>query len=128
MPLEKWILNREYTLKETEKILESKLDGIDPSQIEEPEAYVAVPAINAISYSYQSDVLLNMYANLLASSMLKDRKWKVHPSYVEIIKQLLPDEAKLLMHIANNTGENEYPLISLSMEKPFQIVENTIMF
>lgn len=37
-----------------------------------------------------------MYANLLAASMQKDKKWGVHPAFIDIIKQLTPDEAKLL--------------------------------
>ncbi|OQY41911.1 MAG: hypothetical protein B6227_03800 [Fusobacteriia bacterium 4572_74] len=29
----------------------------------------------------------------------------MHPSFVEIIKQLLPDEAKLIKEISNSNGE-----------------------
>lgn len=115
--VEKWILNKEYTIKETQKLLEYKLANFDPSKIEPPEAYVAVPAINALSYTYNCNELLDMYANLLASSMIKEKKWDVHPSYVEIIKQLSPDEAKLLKHIASQKCENEFPLINIVMEK-----------
>lgn len=115
--VEKWILNKEYSLKETKKMLEFKLKNINPEKIKEPEAYVAVPTINALSYSYASDDLLDLYANLLASSMISDTKWKVHPSFVEIIKQLSPDEAKLLKHLSNLECNNEYPLINLCMEK-----------
>ena len=46
-----------------------------------------------------NEELRNMYANLLASSMNKTVKNHVHPSFVEIIKQLSPDEAKILQRI-----------------------------
>lgn len=115
--VEKWILNKEYSIKETQKMLEYKLKNIDPSKISEPEAYVAVPTINALSYSFASDDLIDLYANLLASSMIDDEKWKVHPSFVEIIKQLSPDEAKLLKYLADYKGENEFPLINLVMKR-----------
>ena len=115
--VEKWILNKEYSVKETQKLLEIKLANISPAKIETPESYIAVPAINALSYTFSSDELLDMYANLLATSMLKDSKWEVHPSFVEIIKQLSPDEAKLLKKLSLHQGENEFPLISLGMRR-----------
>ena len=117
LKLEKWILNREYSLKMTQKMLEYKLAKYDPSQVEDPEPYVAVPTINALSYTYASEDLLDLYANLLASSMIKDKKWRVHPSFVEIIKQLSPDEARILKELSKNDGENEFPIIRLFMEK-----------
>ena len=51
----------------------------NPEKIVEPEPYVAVPAIQAISYAMNSDELRNLYANLLAKSMIKDTKDTVHP-------------------------------------------------
>ena len=51
-----------------------------------------------------------MYANLLANSMNKVVKNGVHPGFVEIIKQLCPDEAKILQHI---TFEHTIPTITL---------------
>lgn len=46
-----------------------------------------------------------MYANLLAASMNIDIKWKVHPSFVDIIKQITPDEAKLLKALPRSSKE-----------------------
>lgn len=107
---EKWIVNGEYAIKETEKLLEKKLEDISPEKIVEPEPYVAIPAIQQLSYSLDSEELREMYANLLASSMNKDTKTNVHPSYVDIIKQLCPDEAKLLKVLS---GEPNQPLINV---------------
>lgn len=93
LPLEKWILNREYSLQETALLLEEKLKNISPEKIVSPEPYVAVPAIQAISYSMDNENLRNLYASLLASSMNADIKNEVHPAFVEIIKQLSPTDA-----------------------------------
>lgn len=109
---EKWILNGEYAIKETEKLLEEKLKRTPQDKIVEPEPYVAVPAIQQLSYSFDSEELRDMYANLLAASMNIDTKWDVHPSFVEIIKQLTPDEAKLLKKMPENTMTYA-PLIDL---------------
>lgn len=91
--LDKWILNKEYAIDETKKLLAQKLENVDPNKIVTPEAYVAVPAIRAISYSMDSNELRNLYANLLAKAMNSDTKDQVHPSFVEIIKQMSPTDS-----------------------------------
>ena len=55
--LDKWILNREYSVDETKKLLTEKLNKVDPDKIVEPEPYVAIPAIQAISYADRKSVV-----------------------------------------------------------------------
>lgn len=112
-PLEKWILEREYNLAETQKLLEEKLKNVKPENITSPEAYVAVPALQYISYCMDNDELRDMYANLLANSMNKVVKNGVHPAFVEIIRQLSPDEAKILKVIRSKRA---IPTITLRAE------------
>lgn len=95
-PIDIWITKREYSIEETKKLLQHKLQNVDPGKIVPPEPYVAVPAFQAISYCMDSDELREMYANLLANSMNSDKKDYVHPAYVEIIKQMSPLEAQNL--------------------------------
>lgn len=98
-PFEQWILQKEYNVAETKRLLEERLKDVSPESIQPPEAYIAVPALQYISYCMDNKELRNMYANLLANSMNKAVKNGVHPSFVEIIKQLSPDEAKVLKHM-----------------------------
>lgn len=112
--LQQWIAHREYNVEETKKLLAIKLEKVGADKIVPPEPYIAVPAIQALSYSMNSDVLRNMYANLLATSMNIDQKWNVHPSFVEVIKQLSPDEAKILNFLTNDS----YPIIDLKLVRP----------
>lgn len=99
VPLRQWIAEREYKLAETEKLLAKKLEHVGEEKIVTPEAYVAVPAIQAISYSMDSAELRNLYANLLAKSMNIDTKNSVHPAFVEIIKQMSPIDALVFKNI-----------------------------
>ena len=99
LPVEKWILSREYNLEATKKMLDEKLEKVPAELIQSPEPFIAVPAIQYISYCMDNDELRDMYANLLANSMNAIIKNGVHPAFVEIIKQLSPDEAKLLRHV-----------------------------
>jgi len=99
-PLRTWILNTEIQFQKTARLLVKKLENESPEQIETPEPYIAVPAMQYISYCMDNHELRDMYANLLASSMKKAVRNGVHPGYAEIIKQLCPDEAKILRNIA----------------------------
>lgn len=96
-----WILEREYAIKETQKLLDKKLENIPDEDIETPKNYIAVPALQALSYSMDSKELRNMYANLLAKSMYTKTADKVHPAYVDIIRQLDPMDIRILEYIAS---------------------------
>lgn len=97
-----WILEREYAIKKTQKLLEKKLENISDEDIEPPKNYIAIPALQALSYSIDSEELRNMYANLLAKSMCNKTADKVHPAYVEIIKQLSPMGVRVFEYIASD--------------------------
>lgn len=113
-PIEKWVLAKESNLAQIQQALDEKLKDTPADDIVTPEAYVGVPALQAASYCVDNDELRNMYANLLASSMKKQTKPYVHPSYAQIIQQLSPDEAKLLKKI--NGMRNDIPVIDLNFE------------
>lgn len=113
--LDKWILNREYSIDETKKLLAQKLENVEPEKIVEPEPYVAIPAIQAISYSMNSEELRDLYANLLAKAMNTDTKESVHPAYIETIKQLSPEDAAYFKHIYPLETR---PLIDVKLELP----------
>lgn len=113
-PLEQWILQREYNVAETKKLLEEKLKNVSPEDIEPPEAHIAVPAMQYISYYMDNTELRNMYANLLANSMTKVVKNGVHPGFVEIIKQMSPDEARVMRYMQ---AHRMIPIIIVSYKK-----------
>ena len=93
---EKWLINGEESLRLTADVIKEKVKQVPEDKLVEPEPYVAIPAIQQISYCQNSEELRDLYANLLTASMNADKKWQVHPSFVDIIKQLTPDEAKYL--------------------------------
>ena len=92
---------REFTAT---KVAE-KLKGVPEEEIITPKPNVAGPAIEALRYTGHEESLSEMYANLLATAMTKDKASLAHPAFVEIIRQLTPDEAKILA-LFNNRFEN----------------------
>ena len=110
---EKWVINGEESIKLTALAVQEKVSQISEEKLTEPEPYVAIPAIQQLSYCYDSEELREMYANLLVSSMNTDTKYQVHPSFVDIIKQLTPDEAKLLKKLSI---DDNFPLIDVRIK------------
>lgn len=114
LPLRKWILQQEYNFSETEKLLAKKLEHVDENKIVTPEPHIAVPVLQALSYSMDSDELRNLYANLLAKAMNIDTKNLIHPAFVEIIKQFSPVDAYILREI---NPSKSFPVITISVNE-----------
>lgn len=98
-PFQKWLIQGETRMEEMSRLVSEELKNVPQEKLTEPERYVVVPAMQAFSYSMDCDELKKMYAKLLAKSIHADEKGNVHPSYVEIIKQMSPLDAKSLEFI-----------------------------
>ena len=109
---EKWLINGEETLKVTAAAIKEKVSQIPADKIVEPEPYVVVPAIQQLCYCQDNEFIRDLYANLIVSSMNADKKWDVHPAFVDIIKQITPDEAKILGQLGNFKN-NFQPLLDV---------------
>ena len=73
-----------------------RLKNVPPENIITPKPNVAGPALESLRYTGHEASLSDLYANLIAASMDKTTASGAHPAFVEIIKQLTPDEAKLV--------------------------------
>ena len=90
--------------------LADRLKDVPPEDIITPKPNVAGPAIEALRFTGHEDSLSDMYANLLAAAMDKSTASGAHPAFVEIIKQLTPDEAKLIALILQPLP---FPLVTI---------------
>jgi len=70
-----------------------KLSAIPPENIVPPRPEVAGPALEALRYAGHDENLRELFANLLATSMDASTAATAHPGFVEILKNLSPDEA-----------------------------------
>lgn len=125
LPLRQWIAYREYNMAEIEILISQKLANTSEEKIVSPEPYVAVPALQAISYTMNSDELRDLYANLLAKSMNIDTKDSVHPSYVDTIKQLSPSDASYF----KNLCQLKYrPMVNVLLDFPNSLTFNLTLY
>lgn len=87
---------------------------VDAERIVPPDIATAIPAIEAMRYT--RDEIRIMLLNLLGASMNIDTSEFVHPAFVEILKQMTPDEAKILNQLPKVFLHE--PIIDIAVEKP----------
>jgi hypothetical protein len=87
-----------------------RLEKIPPEQIRTPLPQIAGPALEALKYTGHDENLREMFSKLLATAMDEKTAATAHPSFVEIIRQLSPDEAKICRLIKHQT---DFPIINL---------------
>jgi|SRR6185312_13565096 len=90
---------RKYFAEQFEKDIKEKADKIPPESLVEPKASVAGPALQALAFAHEEPTLRDMFLELLAGSMDKNREKLAHPAFVEILKQLESEEARLIKSI-----------------------------
>jgi hypothetical protein len=90
-----------------------KLKDVPPENIATPKPNVAGPALESLRYTGHEETLREMYANLLAASMDTRTANGAHPAFVEIIRQLTPDEARILRLL---TQPRPFPLLTIRKE------------
>lgn len=101
-PLKEMVSGYNVLMKRIGSSLSNKLQHIHADKLQTPPAYIAVPVLEALKYVTDTEELSNLYCNLLANAMDKDTAGNAHPSFVDIIKHLTPDEAKILQLFVDN--------------------------
>ncbi len=102
-------------------LLDRKLEDVPEDNIQMPSISIAGPTLEALRFSIDDDDITDLFAGLLASSMNKKSAKFTHPSFVTIIQQLCPDEAKIIKYLS---GKADYPLLEIRMAKDgYKIIE-----
>ena len=99
-----------------------RLKNVPSENIVTPKPNVAGPVLEALRYTGHEPLLSDLYANLLAASMDKSTANGALPAFVEIIKQLTPDEAKLVGLFIH---EMPFPLLNVRWEYKTPTPEKT---
>lgn len=99
-PVAVMVYGYEKIKNDLNKRLEKRLSTVSPKDIIVPKLQVVGPLLERYKYVYDSKELSQMFINLLANAMDKNRVQRAHPSFVNVISELSPDEAKLIKTIA----------------------------
>ncbi|MDR0810847.1 MAG: DUF4393 domain-containing protein [Paludibacter sp.] len=107
--------------KVVEEGVKKKFEGVPEERRKSPDPEIAVPLIQALGYTAQNETLREMYISLLANSMDTAKEKFVHPSFVEIIKQMNTLDAKIFERLSRTKGYQKIfnPHISLKGQSRF---------
>nr|DAJ16126.1 MAG TPA: protein of unknown function DUF4393 [Siphoviridae sp. ctSIv21] len=83
---------------------------IPPENIQEPPLKILGPALEASKYYIEEEELRSMFAKILASSFDDRKNSIIHPSFVEIIKQLDIKDARILQVLKEQNYAIESPI------------------
>ncbi len=119
MPIASMVYGFDLIKENLKKRLEKRLSSTPPENIVVPKLQVIGPLLEKYKYIYDNEDLSQMFINLLANAMDKEQIQKAHPSFVNVISELSPDEARLIETIAK---ENALP--KLDIKKQSTLPEN----
>lgn len=109
---EKQKIKQQYAVEQYRDRLVNRVKEIPESIICEPELNIIGPALEASKYYVLDKTIQDLFIELIASDCDINKKEYVHPSFIEIIKQLSSEEAKLLKGLKCDP-KNNYPIVDL---------------
>ena len=83
---------------------------IPPENIQEPPLKILGPALEASKYYIEEEELRSMFAKILAGSFDDRKNSVIHPSFVEIIKQLDVTDARILQFLKEQNHATGSPI------------------
>jgi len=89
----------------------AKAENIPVEHIVEPKASIAGPTLQGLAFTHEEPNLKEMYLNLLATAMDGRASTLAHPAFVEIIKQLDSEDARLVCDVLKSP--NFLPIVQI---------------
>jgi len=85
--------NLEQYRKKLENVPADKIIPVDPQ--------IGAPIVEKLRYTKNQEIS-ELFTTLLANASNSEKVESVHPSFISIIEQLSPDEAKIIAHLRTN--------------------------
>lgn len=102
---------RAYFSGKFQQDIAEKAQAIPAEYIVEPKASIAGPTLQGLAFSHEEQNLKEMYLNLLATAMDGRVASDAHPAFVEIIKQMDSEDARLIRSVLRSTSA--LPIVQL---------------
>lgn len=104
----------ELNLAQYKESIAKKISEIPEENLKEPQMSIVGPALEASKYYIEEKELREMFARVIAASMDASKSDYIHHSFVEIIKQLSPRDAK---NIIDFKTINHSPIVSYAARR-----------
>lgn len=92
-------LTRRSNLELFKNDINIKISNIPEHNLQEPKMSVLGPSLEASKYYFEEKHYREMFSNLIAGSCNKEYNESIHPSFVDLIKQLSSNDALILQHL-----------------------------
>jgi len=106
---------REYFSKSFVDEIKEKLIDIPNECLTEPKPSIAGPALQGLAFALDEPELKLLFLNLIASSMDGRQPNKVHPAFVDVIRQITAPEASNLLVLLKL--RSIIPIVSFSLKQ-----------
>lgn len=99
--------------------IQEKIAQIPKEHLQTPPLQIAGPTLEAAKYAVDEPNLIEMFASLVATAMDQRTSNDAHPAFIEIIKQITGDEAKIIKFLGSTN--KSYPIVNLNAKNPKSI-------
>lgn len=106
---------RTYFSGKFQQEIAAKAEAIPAEHIVEPKASIAGPTLQGLAFTHEEPNLKEMYLNLLATAMDGRAAALAHPAFVEIIKQLDSEDARLVRGALQSP--NAIPIVQIHRKR-----------
>lgn len=94
---EKAQINLKHRLEQYQK----KMENVQEEDRSEVHPEIGVPIMQVLHYTTNDDIA-DMFTNLLVSASTTSMAGSAHPAFVEFIKHMSPDEARIVQYLKDN--------------------------
>ena len=99
-----------------------KISKIPDKNLQEPKMSILGPTLEASKFYIEEEEIREMFSNLIAASMDSDYNTSIQNSFVEIIKQLTPYDAKLFKTFFHHGGNPAMSVIKRNQNESLEIL------
>ncbi len=101
-PLAKARIKKDHEIKLLRDEIELEISKVSIENLTEPPLNIVGPALEASKYYIEDPDIRSLFSKLIASSVNSMQSEKIHSSFVEIIKQLSPLDARNFKYLVEN--------------------------
>lgn len=101
------VLEYKQDLLDFKKVLDDEINSIPLNKLLDPPLEIVGPSFEALKFFLREKKLRSYFAKLIAKSMNEDMAPYVHASFVEIIRQMSPLDAKIIEYFIHR---ETYPI------------------
>lgn len=101
-PIQKARMVQEVKINAYVDSIKKELEKVPDNKLVEPPLSIVGPALEASKYHIDHEEIRDLFAKLIASSANLDKQEMVHPSFIEVIKQLSPFDAFILRSLVDD--------------------------